>query len=89
MKKILKEEIELEFIVGETYITKFTSAERFMVTEVVKDKGGIVVNINGIYENSPHLGICPIDAGRLIPKTEFTGKEFEVNVCPHCKKTFI
>lgn len=83
MKKIIKEEIELEFIVGETYTTRFTSAERFKVTEVVKDK------VWGIYENNQHLGICPIGADRLIPRTELTGKEYEVNLCPHCKKTFV
>ena len=88
MKKTIKEQIELEIVAGETYTTRFTNAERFKVIEVVKDKDGVVTKLWGVYENSPHLGKCPIDANRLIPRTEFTGREYEVNVCPHCKKTF-
>lgn len=45
--------------VNKTYQTKFQVPEPFTVKEVKKSY------VLGIYESSPHLGLCPLNADRL------------------------
>jgi hypothetical protein len=82
MKKIRKEEIEVPFIIGETYDTKFSTGERFTLTRIGKTQA------YGIYERSPELGICPLGIERLVSRKQFTGVETEITVCPKCKHEF-
>lgn len=87
MKKILKEEIDLPFVEGQIYTTRFATGEKFTVTKITT-KDGIQTQVFGIYYNSPNLGACRLEITRLIPLTQLTGREFEYHVCPHCKKTY-
>lgn len=84
----VKEQINLPFEVDMTYKTKFATGEMFKVTQLVKNKEDKIIRVLGIYENSKHLGECPIGLDRLIPISEYTGKELEMTECPHCNKLF-
>lgn len=92
MKKIHQQEIDLPFEIGQTYITKMQTGEKFTVTQIImkKEKGKTdeIYQLMGIYERYPHLGECPLAVDRLIPRKEFTGVEFEISVCPKCKHEF-
>lgn len=89
MKKIVKEERTLPIEIGKTYITKLQTKDKFTVTQLVvkhnKNNGKTTTMMKGIWENAPHLGECPLDVERLIPEKEFTGKEYQVTVCPNCE----
>lgn len=56
-----------------------------------RDKDGVIFGVNqqffGIYEDSPHLGECPIGNDRLIPHKELVEKEIEI--CDHCGRPMI
>jgi len=82
MKKKRREEIEMPFEIGQTYVTKMQTGEKFTITKIGKSK------VYGIYENHPDIGECPLNAERLIPRKQFTGVEYEVCVCPKCKHEF-
>jgi hypothetical protein len=88
MKKLHRQQIPIPFEVGQSYKTKFATGDTFTITRLDKNKYDEVLAIWGIYDRSPHLGECPIGVDRLIQPMEFTGVEFEVTVCPHCKHEF-
>jgi hypothetical protein len=72
VKQKIKKEIDLPFEIGKKYKTRFATGESFTLTNIViskesKNKGEII-GFEGIYEKCPHLGICPLGAGRLIPE---------------------
>jgi hypothetical protein len=88
-KKITYTELPIE--VGKTYQTKFSTKEKFLVTEIItkiighdENKEPIikVLYFFGIYETTPHLGTCPLNAERLIPEKVETGF---VEICNKCK----
>ena len=82
MFKYIKEEIELPFEVDRTYTTKFQTKEKFLVKEIILNKGERVIGFKGIYEKSPHLGLCPLGADRLEPIKAFSGN---LNlICANC-----
>lgn len=90
MKKLKREEIDLPFVVGETYVSKMQTAEKFTVSKITTKHNKAtgkneIIRLEGIWEKAPHLGDCPLNPDRLIPRKEFTGKEYYVNVCPKCK----
>lgn len=82
--------IDLPLKVGETYISKMQTAEKFTITEIVmkKEKGNTheIYQLMGIWEKSPQLGACPIGADRLIPRQEESGAVLDICACPHCDK---
>ena len=80
----IKEYKDLPFEVGKTYQTRICSAWVFTITKIFTNTLGNVKGFEGIYPDSPHLGICPIGKDRLIP--EQTYSEREANVCIHCGK---
>ena len=88
MKKTIKTYKNLPFEVGKTYQTKFSTGWKFLVKEVIykeiKVDGGFQkkeTEARGIYENSPHLGICPLNIERLIPDRVENG---EIEICGNC-----
>lgn len=80
---IIKKELfkDLSFEVGETYQTKFATAERFTITVINTNKQGRVIGFKGVYENSKHLGEVPLGADRLIARKEPNGT---IEVCSSC-----
>jgi hypothetical protein len=88
MKKLHRQQIPIPFELGQTYNTKFATGDTFTITRMDKNKYNEVISVWGIYERRPHLGECPISVDRLIQQMEFTGIEFEITVCPHCKHEF-
>lgn len=79
--KKVKKYIELPLEVEKTYMTKFSTGERFLLKKIKYDGKGRLVGFDGIYESCPHLGICPLGAGRLIPERMVDG---EMDVCSRC-----
>lgn len=75
MKKTIKSFMELPFEEGKTYPTKFQTGEKFLLKKIITNKGKII-GFEGIYESAPHLGICPLNADRLIPD-----KVVDVDIC--------
>ena len=61
---------ELPLEVNKTYLTKFSTRESFTVKRIDYNSKGTPVTVWGIYEKSPHLGICPLNPERLIPEKE-------------------
>ena len=49
--------------IDKTYKTKLSTGESFLVKRIEKNK------VFGIYEKSPHLGLCSLEMGRLIDPT--------------------
>ncbi len=88
MKKVISEEIDLPFEIGETYVTKFQTGDKFKITGIRRNKGGVATQFTGIYEKHQDLGECPLNGDRLIPRKKLTGDEYELTECPHCKKLF-
>ena len=90
IRKKKREIIDLPFKVGETYVTKMQTAEKFTITEIVmkkdKDKTNEIHILHGIWDKTPHLGVCPIFPERLIPHQIESGKVLDVCNCPHCNK---
>ncbi len=89
MKNLIKR--ELLFIVGNTYLTKFQTGERFTITRdpYIRHKEtdliiGTKTQAFGVYENSQDLGECPLNIDRLIP--DFEEIIEEVERCEHCKQ---
>jgi hypothetical protein len=80
LKKLVKETVDLPFEVGVTYNTKLSTGERFTITRIEKDK------VWGIYEDHADIGECPWRIERLVLHKKPTGIEYEVMVCPDCKK---
>ncbi len=80
MKKIIKNYISLPLEEGKTYQTKFCTLENFTITKIkyIKNKA---ISVEGIYENAPHLGICPLAVERLIPEKI---ESDQVEVCSNC-----
>lgn len=79
-KKLL---IELPFEVGQTYVTKMATADRFTI-EKIERRGERIYKVYGRYNDKET--VCPLDSERLIPKTQDTGNEVEIYCCPHCNK---
>ena len=50
--------------IDKTYNTNWAATERFTVKEIVMFKGK-QIKVNGIFEKSPHLGLCPLDVNQL------------------------
>ncbi len=71
---------ELPAEVNKTYKTKMSTGELFTVKEISYDKKGNQV-IKGIFESSPHLGICPFNVERLILDKQLISTE---EVCANC-----
>ena len=81
-KKVL---ITLPFEVGQTYITKMQTADRFTIERIEYRVNSQVINlVYGRYNDS--LTLCPLPTERLIPMTQDTGEVVEECLCPHCKK---
>jgi hypothetical protein len=66
---------------GKIYLTKFQTKERFQVIKITLDKKGKQVRVEGIYENSKHLGLCPISIDRLVLEKKVIE---EKDVCDCC-----
>lgn len=62
--------------IDKTYNTTWAATERFTVKEIISFKGK-PSKVKGIFERSPHLGLCPLDINLL--RTE---KEKIVNCLP-------
>jgi hypothetical protein len=80
VKKTKKTYEDLPFEEGKTYKTKFSTGWEFTVKKIRK-KGDKITGLEGIYSNSPDLGLCPLDPGRLIPERKEVG---EIEVCGKC-----
>lgn len=80
--KKIKRIVDLPFEVGNIYMTKFATNERFLLTKLVTNKHGHLIGYEGIYENYPHLGKCPLDLGRLVAFKGESKDYFEV--CDNC-----
>jgi len=87
-KKEIIEEVPIE--VGKTYQTKICASWFFTVTRIIQEtrtfKGktllGAIKGFEGIYVESPHLGVCPIGPDRLIQeKIKLSGT---IDVCSNC-----
>lgn len=63
LAKLEAEVVEIPLVISMSYKTKMTTGERFTVSKISKDM------VWGIYENSPHLGLCPLASNRLISKS--------------------
>lgn len=59
--------VEKTFEVDKTYKLTFQTGGLFTIKEIVKNGKGVIVRFNGIYEDKPGLGICPLNADLLIP----------------------
>lgn len=68
--------------IGKSYTTKFAVAEQFTVKRIINNKEGEPKTAWGIYENSLHLGECPLEIERLIDPM----KKEKALVCKACKK---
>lgn len=82
MKKQIYKDLPLE--IDKIYETKFQTGEKFLLKEivtVVKNKETKISMLKGIYVNTPHLGICPLNVDRLIPERIY---ENTVDVCHKC-----
>jgi len=80
LKKI-KKKVNLPIEIDKTYTTKMSTGDKFLVKKITNNKEGKPIQVHGIYEKYPHLGICPINIERLIPES-IDGEVVEV--CPHC-----
>lgn len=81
-----KKEIDLPFEANKSYKTKFASGEMFFITKIRTTKDNTIIGFIGIYENSKHLGECPLNIDRLIPQRIISDKEIEIEVCSACQK---
>lgn len=80
MIKTIQKFRDLPFVEGVSYQTKFATGERFTITKIVM-QNNTLIGFKGFYENSPHLGVCPLAADRLIPMRVVDGT---VDVCSKC-----
>jgi hypothetical protein len=86
-KQIKFKELPLE--VGKTYQTKWATKEGFTVTKdhYIRDKKGKVTGegfrVQGIFEGSPELGVCPLNVDRLIFDKV---KDGTTSVCSNCNE---
>lgn len=60
----------LPFEINKIYETKFQTKEKFLVKNIIYNKKGEIARFEGIYENNPALGLCPLNADRLVPEIE-------------------
>ena len=78
--------IELDFEVGKTYKAKWCEPVNFTITKIdyskVKGQKDVIVGFWGIYEDKPHIGICPLNVGRLHPEVAII--EVNVEICECC-----
>ena len=81
MKKSVNQYRDLPLEVGKTYTTKFATNEKFTITRIPENKGQKSNTVYGIYEKSPHVGICPLDEGRIIHDKQFIEA---IYVCHKC-----
>jgi hypothetical protein len=80
MIKKIKTYLDLPLTEGQVCDTKFQSGETFTIKKITYNNGE-VIRIEGIYNSSPHLGLCPINADRLIPERV---EHKEITVCGKC-----
>lgn len=85
MKKVIKKYKDLPFEIEKIYVTKFQTSEKVILKRIDFNKKGEVIGLGVIYENSPHLGICPLGADRLITDKIEDG---EICVCHKCGSHF-
>ena len=81
MKKQINIYKDLDFIEGNTYKTKMSTGESFKVIEIVYNLKNKLINLKGIYLNSPHLGLCPMSPERLMTEKEEIGI---IEICDKC-----
>lgn len=81
MIKKIKTFKEVPYIEDKVYKTKFQTGDMFQLKKVVQNKDGKIIRFDGIYVKSPHLGICPIGADRLVNDTIEVS---EIEVCSKC-----
>ncbi len=95
MIKTVKKEIPLPFEEGKTYKTTWAKPdlpELFKIVSILRNRHGIITTFKGIYENSQHLGICPLNGNLLVPDCTFEDEQVEfwdccekVKKCPKCQ----
>jgi len=78
---IKKKYIDAPIEIDKWYMTKWSAPERFQVKKII-DRFRVL----GIYEKSPHLGLCPLEVGALVNDKIEIG---EINVCPHCNMPLV
>ena len=81
MKKLIKKYKELPFEVDKIYQTKFATGEKVLLKQIKTNNQGKIIGFGVIYQTTPHLGICPLDADRLISDKVEDG---EIYVCSKC-----
>lgn len=73
---------DLPFEEGKTYKTKCQVPENFLVKKIIwNPQKTRVTGFQGIYEDLPHLGICPLNGDRLVAEKIQDGTE---EVCGNC-----
>lgn len=84
MIKKVKTYRDLPLEEGKIYKTKLSTGENFLIKKIIFKEYGenrVPVGLEGIWENHPNAGICPLPLERLIPEREETG---EIEVCSNC-----
>ncbi len=79
---------DLPLVIDKVYRTKFQTGDLFLVKKLIsiKFKSGNysvdkVIRVEGYYVGKEHIGICPLDAERLITDKKEIGT---VKNCPSC-----
>jgi hypothetical protein len=86
IRRTKKEVVDLTFEVGQTYITKMQTADKFTISKVEFDKKTKkIILVHGTYNDNYDL-LCRLTPDRLIPRQEATGKILDECLCPHCNK---
>lgn len=83
MKSVLKKYKDLPLEVGKVYQTKFQTGEKVFLKEIILSGKSTIARLGVIYENAPHLGVCPLSPERLIAEKVF---DEEVLVCDKCNE---
>jgi len=71
----------LPFVVDRIYKTKFQTGEIVLLKEIRTNNKGEIIGLGVIYDNTKHLGICPLSVDRLIPDQVL---DCEITVCDNC-----
>lgn len=80
IKRVIKYK-SLPFEIGKTYVTKFSTGERFTITDILLNTKGEPIRFYGIYEKYPLLTGCSLIADRLIPEKI---EDDSIEVCSVC-----
>ena len=84
MKIIIRRPIFKPLEEGKIYKTKFATGELFFLSKIKTDKQGNVIGLEGVYQNSKHLGNCPLSSDRLIPEPRGVDAYDEIECCFKC-----